>query len=278
MADVFGFGDPTTAAGRAEFARHLKTMDVSQARDFFIKRMADIEGTTYHAKDYPGFARSDAGKWLVMFRTFRWNVAHNIWNQMTSPNYTLAHRMHVTARFLSTIPTLDAIDPIIRHTKVAGIAGVAGATLGLGVANIDSKLAYDSFHKAVKEHGSKASSDIYALFQLAINSGATGIMADMLQGWNLMNPDIFGRAVVSGNVPILSDVDNLAMATALAANGAMTGDKHEMKRAYSQALSVMPLGTAASRVMGYRPKEPRVPKKQVLKTAIQKGTRAVGLD
>lgn len=281
MADVFGFGDATTASGRAALADHLQHgIDRGVARNYFIKRMADIVGTTYHPSDLPGMARwttesgFNMGKWLVQFRGFRWNVAHNIWNQMLSPNYSRTYRAWVFGRFLTSTGTIGAIDPILRSMKVAGVAGVAAATLGVGMANIDSKLAYDSFEKAAKNPST--SGDLYAALMLTVNDGSLGIGSDMVQGWNMQNPDIFNRAIISGNIPVIADVGNLAIASALTVHGALTGDKKSLDSAWREALADAPLGNAIAKAAGVR-KDPRVTSKQTIRTALQHGARAVGL-
>jgi hypothetical protein len=79
MADVFGFGDPTTAKGRAAFVEQLKRLDRRQSRNHFVWRISDI----------------------------------GIRNQLTSPNYTKACRLRLLSRFLISIMFLIAMDPVL---------------------------------------------------------------------------------------------------------------------------------------------------------------------
>jgi len=276
FADMLGMGDPTTAASRDEFINHLSGMDRTQLKKFFVKRMADTAGTTYYPSDMPGMARQlgPLGKWLTMFRGFRWNVAHNIWNQMFSPNYSKAYRLRVFGRFLGATGLLSPIDAVMRHAKVAGAVGVGAAALGIGISNIDSEVAYNAYEKALKDPST--ASIIYAQFMLAVSDGSLGITSDMMQGFNLANPDIFGRSIISGNIPILANIDNLAMAGALAAHGALSDDEHAKDRAYKEFLEDLPLGDALARAAGVR-KPPKVPKTQIVREMLKKGANALDL-
>lgn len=280
FADVFKVGDVTSEKGRAAFVEQLKGLNKEQARAHFIKTMADLEGLTYNPKDFPGWARSEQGRQTTRFRVFRWGLVHNIWNQMTSPNYTRAHRMRVALRFIASTP-LSTIDPILRHVNpvskgnlVRGGLILAASAFGVSAANIDSELAYQSWEKLLKDKSTSAAA--YALTMFAVNDGALGIAGDLVQGFNMLNPDIINRAILSGNIPALAPGENLFFAGALAAHAAMSGDKKAMRRAYSQLLSDLPLGNSLARIEGARPPT-RLPKKQVVKEAFEKGARAVGL-
>lgn len=279
FADMLGTGDPTTEVGRREMGEMLKGLDRQQAKNYFVKRMADTAGTTYHPGDLPGLARVrlhdfDLGRWLTMFRGFRWNVAHNIWNQMFSPNYSLPYRLRVFGRFMAATSFLSPLDVVMRHAKVVGALGVAGAAFGVGISNIDSETTYKAVHKALKDPSTSRA--IYAMTMLMVNDGTLGIAADMVQGFNLNNPYIFDRAIVSGNIPIMDKVGNIAIGASSAINGSLSDDEADKKRALNEFLQLLPLGDALSRAAGTR-KPPKVPKHQVIRSMLHKGAREVGL-
>ena len=201
LADTLGFGDPRTAAGRDAMVEQMRGLDVKQTKNYYMKRRADITGTTFHASDLPGITRLQSpsgwpvGKWLTLFKTFKWNIAHNVWNQVTSDNYSLEHRIHVFARLAATTP-LSAIDPIIRHAKVSGAVGLAAGIFGFGAKNTNSEMAYKSFKKALENH--EAGSAIYAFTMLMINDATLGVAGDHLQAINADDYHLWDTAIAGG--------------------------------------------------------------------------------
>ena len=279
FADMLGFGDPTTQQGREAMVAELKNMNKAQIRGHFIKRIADTAGTTFHRADLPGLSGralgsggSRWGRYLTTFRTFRWNVHHNIWNQMTSPNYSPSYRARVLLRFLGPGSLLSAVDPFARAVKLTGAASALGA-LGVGVANLDSRIAHDAAEKALKDP--TTSNALYGWTMLMVNDGTLGIASDWVQGFNMSNSDIFNRAFISGNIPVLDDAGALAISAAMGV-GALSGDKKDKEAAWREFLTVAPFSGPIAYGSGVR-HQPRVPKKQRIRTILHKGAEEIGL-
>jgi hypothetical protein len=279
FADVFGIGNSTTAKGREAFVEQLRGMNKSMAKMRFVKRMSDLEGMTFNPKDYPGIANSDMGKRLVKFRVFKWNLHHNIWNQMTSPNYSKAYRMKVAMRYIATTP-ISAVDPILRHINPASKgnlakAAIVGASMfGVGAANIDSESAYNAMEKGLKDK--TTSSMIYGLMAFATNDGSLGIAGDIAQSINQGNFRDIGNAFVSRNLVDLAPALNLVSAGLTSAHAVLNHNSKEQKRALSELMQDVPLGNTLARATGVRAPT-RLRKKPFIEDVVQKGAKAVGL-
>ena len=235
----FGTADLANLKARPEMYNAMKMQ--------FAKATADFVGTTYRPEDFPQFMRNPFGRQLGRFRTFQWNLVHNVLDETFNEHYSYKRRATAALRLLAAIPVLGAIDPILRHH----------ASLG----TINSEVAYDAIQRFKKDP--KLNTFFYSMVTSTLNAGVLGLATDAIQGFNLLNPALTARATAFDAVGAAPLAD-FTLAAARAMRGIATDDPRQFRAAQQNLLAILgPASTPFERVSGKR--AVRLPKKMVIR-------------